>query len=144
MISIDTNVFLYGFNSDCPEHDRAREVLNELAASREVVLCELVLVELYILLRNPAVVSKPLGGDAAVQVCRSWRANPRWRIIESAPIMDEVWELASASHFGRRQIIDARLALTVLHHGVTTFVTRNAGHFRDFDFERVWNPFTAC
>ncbi len=141
LIAIDTNIFLYGFNSDCPEHQRASIVLTDLASSQDVVLCDLVLVELYILLRNPAVLSKPLSAAAAAQVCRRWRANPRWRIVESAPIMEQVWDLASYSEFGCRQIIDARLALTVLHHGVTTFVTRNASHFENFGFQRVWNPF---
>ena len=141
MISIDTNVFVYGFNQDCAEHHRATEVLQELASSKDVVLCELVLVELYILLRNPAVIQRPLTARSAADVCVGWRSNPRWRIVESAPIMSTVWQLAGESEFGRRQIIDTRLALTLRHHGVQTFVTRNSGHFSDFGFTRIWNPF---
>lgn len=141
MISVDTNILLYAFNSDCEEHQRAREVIKKLGSDSDVVLSELVLVELYILLRNPVVIGHPLKAAEAVSVCRAWRKNPRWRVVECGPIMEKVWEQASRSDFGRRQIIDARLALTLRHHGVTTFVTRNTGHFENYGFERLWNPF---
>lgn len=140
LISIDTNILLYAINSDCPEHGRARRVVEELACSPDVVICELVLVELYLLLRNPAVLHRPFEPEDAVAVCRGWRDNPHWRLVDSAPIMTEVWKHAEEPGFGRRKIIDARLALTLLHHGVTTFITRNAKHFSGFGFERVWNP----
>ena len=32
------------------------------------------------------------------------------------------------------------LALTLRHHGVTEFATRNEAHFTNFGFTRVWNP----
>ena len=115
--------------------------MDELGATSDVVLSDLVLVELYLLLRNPAVVSKPLGATDAVTVCRGWRDNPRWRIVESAPVMADVWERAGRPGFARRRIIDTRLAMTLRHHSVDTFVTRNADHFEDFGFTRVWNPF---
>lgn len=57
MISIDTNILLYAQNTDCPEHQRAFRFVSECGAREDVVMCELVLVELYLLLRNPAVVS---------------------------------------------------------------------------------------
>ncbi|NJK91406.1 MAG: type II toxin-antitoxin system VapC family toxin [Blastochloris sp.] len=41
---------------------------------------------------------------------------------------------------GFRHIIDARLAFTLRHHGVTHFATANTKHFESFGFERVWNP----
>ena len=122
-------------------YGRASEVLHDLALSREVVLCDLVLVELYVLLRNPAVLESPLDAGSAVEVCLGWRSNPRWKIVESAPVMSEVWELARRRQFARRQIIDTRLALTLIHHGVQTFVTRNANHFENAGFDRVWDPF---
>ena len=37
-------------------------------------------------------------------------------------------------------MFDARLALTLRHHGVTEFATRNEAHFTHFGFTRVWNP----
>ena len=66
--------------------------------------------------------------------------NPRWRLVEHAPVMAEVWERAKATDFARRRIIDARLALTLLHHGVTELATANVRDFQGFGFVRVWNP----
>ena len=37
-------------------------------------------------------------------------------------------------------MIDARLALTLRHHGVTEFATANLKDFEGFGFAKVWNP----
>ena len=37
-------------------------------------------------------------------------------------------------------VFDARLALTLRHHGVTAFATANEKDFQEFGFERLWNP----
>ena len=140
MLSIDTNLLVYAQNADCPEHNAAFDYVVECADRDDVVICELVLVELYILLRNPVVVSSPLSPGDAVSVCRSYRQNPRWRLIENAPVMDEVWMHAGEASFARRRIVDARLALTQRHHGVNELATANVKDFNGFGFERVWNP----
>lgn len=143
MISVDTNILLYAFNSACPEFDVARSFVAALGDRDDIVLCELVLVELYLLLRNRAVVQRPLTAEAAVRVCSALRDNPRWMLAEHAPVMDDVWRRASTANFARRRIIDARLALTLRHHGVTEFATRNVRDFQSFGFERVWSPVDA-
>ena len=104
------------------------------------VVCELVLVELYMLLRNPAVVARPLGAKAAAAVCRAYRRHPRWRLVENAPVMEQVWTLATGESFARRRIIDARLARTLQHHGATELATVNTRDFAGLGFTRVWNP----
>jgi toxin-antitoxin system PIN domain toxin len=140
MLSIDTNILLYAQNADCREHARASGFLTECASRSDVVLCELVLVELYILLRNPAVVARPLGAKAAAAVCRAYRRHPRWRLVENAPVMEQVWTLATGESFARRRIIDARLARTLQHHGATELATVNTRDFAGLGFTRVWNP----
>jgi len=137
---VDTNILLYAQNADCPEQTAAYGFLADGAERDDVVICELVLVELYILLRNPAVVSSPLTAADAVSVCLSYRRHPRWRLVENAPVMDDVWQHAGEVSFARRRIVDARLALTLRHHGVTEFATANVKDFTDFGFDRVWNP----
>ena len=79
MLSIDTNLLVYAQNSDCDEHRRARAFLSA-CRDRDVVICELVLVELYLVLRSAAIVSRPLGAGDAVEVCSAYRNNPRWRL----------------------------------------------------------------
>ncbi len=140
MISVDTNILLYALNGDCAENRAAREFLQEIADREDVVVCELVLVELYLLLRNPAVIRNPVSAAEAVAMCEAFRSNPRWRLVENAPVMPEVWRAAGADHFARRRIIDLRLARTLQHHGVTEFATANLKDFLDVGFDRVWNP----
>ena len=140
MISFDTNLLLYAQNRDCREHAAAFDFVKRAGARDDVVICELVLVELYLLLRNPAVVSGPLAAGEASAICGAYRTNPHWRLVESAPVMDQVWKLSGKREFPRRRIIDARLAFTLLHHGVDSFATANVRDFADFGFRKVWNP----
>ena len=139
MVSIDTNLLVYAQNCRCTQHEAARAFVTH-CRDREIVICELVLVELYLVLRSAAIVSRPLGATEAAEVCTRYRRNPRWRLIEHAPVMDAVWQRAGGAGFARRKIIDTRLALTLLHHGVSEFATANTRHFDGFGFSRVWNP----
>lgn len=140
MLSIDTNVLLYALNRDAPEHVAARRFMSECGERDDVAICELVLVELYVLLRNPVVVPHPLNAAEAAEVCLELRANPRWALIESAPVMTELWSRVAASGFPRHRIFDLRLALTVKHHGVTEWATRNVKDFEGLGFQRLIDP----
>lgn len=143
VLSIDTNVLLYAQNQDCPENKAAAAFLVECADRTDVAVCELVLMELYQLLRNPSVLMRPLDGAEAAEVCQTFRRNPRWAVIENAPVMNDVWVLAATPGIARRRLFDARLALTLRHHGVDEFATRNINDFSDFGFSRVWDPITS-
>lgn len=140
MLSLDTNILLYAQNRDCPEHKFAREFVEVCAARDNVAISELVLLEFYQLLRNPAVLSAPLSAPDAAAVCASWRDNPRWALIENAPVMDKVWAVAGRPNVARRAVFDARIALTLRHHGVTELATRNTADFEGFGFTRLINP----
>lgn len=140
MIAFDTNILLYALNADCPEHAAARSFLEECAERDDVVVAELVLVELYVLLRNPAVVTSPRSAQAAAAACQVFRQNPRWALVENAPVMSDVWRFAARPRVARRRVFDARLALTLRHHGVTELATDNIRDFEDFGFGRVFSP----
>ena len=144
MTSCDTNILFVALESGRPGHAEAREFLEAHREDSEFGLCELVLVELYVLLRNPVIARRPLGSDEAVEIIQRLRANPRWDVFDypgpAAKVMDGVWKKAAVPEFARRKIFDARLALTLRHHGVTEFATANEKDFREFGFERVWNP----
>jgi toxin-antitoxin system PIN domain toxin len=140
MISIDTNVLLYSLNRDCPEHAAARAFVEDCGRRSDVAVAELVLVELYVLLRNPAVVRRPLEARAAAEVCQGFRRHPRWALVDSADLMDRVWAAAARPGVARRHVFDARLAHTLLDHGVTELATRNTRHFAGFGFARVFDP----
>lgn len=142
MISADSNLFVYAADPDCDHHDASRAFFESpRIMSSEFVVCELVLVEIYMLLRNPAVFHKPYTAKQAAVYCGKLRCNPAWDIVDYDPeISPKLWSWARQTRAGFRQIIDARIALTLRHHGVTDFATRNTKHFKGFGFQRVWNP----
>jgi uncharacterized protein len=145
MISFDTNLLLYSLNQDCAEYQNARAFFASLPTARgTVAICELVLVELYVLLRNPAILKNPLEPADAASIIQTFRRHPTWRLIDypgdTSSVTDDVWRLAAQPNVGRRIVFDARLALTLRHHGVIGFATRNEKHFAGFGFKSVWNP----
>ena len=140
VLSIDTNILLYAQNQDCAEHRQALSFIQHCSGRQDIAICELVLMELYQLLRNPAVLKKPLSAEAAAEVCQTYRGNPRWALIENAPVMDQVWAIAGRPGIARRRVFDARIALTLRYHGVTELATRNTADFNDFGFQRLLNP----
>ncbi|CAN5835660.1 type II toxin-antitoxin system VapC family toxin [soil metagenome] len=140
MISIDTNILLYAQNQDCAEHVAASAFLAECARRDDVAICELVLAELYQLLRNPAVVERPLDAPEAAEVCQGFRHNPHWALIENGPVMDKVWSFVARPRTARRRLFDARLGFTLRYHGVRGLATRNVGDFDGLGFEKVWDP----
>jgi len=142
MLSADTNLFIYAADPDSPYHAEARRFFASLSERKEeFVLCELILLELYMQLRNPAVFKKPYSSVEAVGYCRALKACPHWRCIDYSPeVAEKLWVCAEKTDAGFRKAIDARIALTLRHHGVTEFATANTKDFGGFGLERVWNP----
>lgn len=143
MIAIDTNILIYARVASAPQHAAAVTFLQGLSDHSGVVMAELVLVELYLALRNPVVLDPPLSASAAAAECQFFRQHPRWALVEHADVMETVWAKAAQPGFGRRRIIDVRLAQTLIRHGVTDFATANVRDFQGLGFRRVWNPLAA-
>ena len=142
ILSADTNLFLYAANPESPGHEAARKFFEEEATGGgRFLLCGLVLVEIYMLLRNPAVFAKPRSAREATAFCDALRSHSKWEYGDYEPeVAKPLWNWAANTNSGFRHIIDARLALTLRHHGVTHFATANEKHFEGFGFQRVWNP----
>ena len=144
MISIDTNILFPLVVEDHPRHAAAAAFAKSLEARDDVAVSEFVLLELYNLLRNNAVMNEPLTAGAAVDVCTAFRQHPDWQILgfppESRPFHDAFWPRLRTSGFARRRSFDWRLALSLLQQGVREFATVNQNDFDGFGFEKVWNP----
>ena len=141
MTVCDTNILFPALEVSHANHRAARSFLESKVSDSSFALCELVLVEVYTLLRNAVVCTKPLSAKEAVVIIENLRQNPVWRILDypGEGLMDQVWQYASTSDSVRR-IYDIRLALTLRHHQVSHFATANQKHFASFGFKRVWNP----
>ncbi len=138
MESCDTNVPVYYFNRDCQEHEPALQYFVPRFENDDFAICELVLVELYVLLRSPKVFKQPLAAAEALATVQALRTNPHWRLIDyPGTLMEAVWQRLDRGT--RHLIFDIRLALTLEHHGVTSFATRNTSDFSNFEFE-AFNP----
>lgn len=142
ILSADTNLFLYAANPGSPHHESATRFFEEeTSGNNRFLLCGLVLVEVWMQLRNPAVFKKPKTAKEATSFCDALRSNPSWEFADYEPeVGNLLWKWAAKTDTGFRQIIDARLALTLRHHGVTHFATANDKHFEGFGFAKVWSP----
>ncbi len=144
MKSFDTNILLHALNVDSQSHAQALEWLRSIRADQDVAISEFILAELYVLLRNPAVLRTPLNETEAADVIQIYRRHPRWRLIgfpgDSRAIHNELWNLVKSPNFAARRIYDARAALTMTSQGVTEFATVNLKDFLGLGFQRVWNP----
>jgi len=85
MLSIDTNILVHAANKASPLHQRAYDFVASLGERRDVAVCELMLVELYLKLRNARIFTNPLSAAQATAVCRQYRKNRSWMLIGSAP-----------------------------------------------------------
>ena len=144
MISVDTNILLFSYAEASPCHIAARDFLASLSPRQDVALSEFVLSEFYLLLRNPAVLTKPLGAAEAVAVIQSYRQHPRWQVLGFPPrsrdLHEALWKAASSSGFARRRIYELRTALCLQAYGVDEFATANVKDFEGAGFRKVWDP----
>lgn len=144
MFSIDTNILFHAVNEDSPSHAAAFIWLESIQAAEDVAISEFILAELYGLLRNPAVLRRPLDAMEAVAVIQIYRRHPTWRLIgfslESRSLHDALWQRAGRRDFAFRRVYDARTALTMTSQGVTEFATVNVKDYEGLGFQRVWNP----
>ena len=82
-----------------PAHARARLLLKVAALidqrREEFVLCELILVELYMQLRNPSIFAKPYSARESASYCLALKQNPAWRCVDYDPLISaELWAWA--------------------------------------------------
>ncbi len=143
MMSFDTNLVIHACNSDSPLHGPAHEFLQAAGRQRDVVICELMLVEVFLKLCNNRIFQKPLTPRQAGEYCQTLRSNQNWHLIEDAPVMAEVWPWTRHRNFAFRRLIDIRLGLTLRYHGTTHFATTNTKDFKGLGFSKVWNPLTT-
>ena len=147
MLSIDTNILFAAIEPTNANHPRARAFLESVEARDDVAISELALLELYVLLRNPVVLERPLGAGAAARVCQAFRCHPRWQVVgfppDSRAFHDAFWPRLANEGLARRRAYDWRMALCLQSHGVDELATVNTRDFEGVGFRRVWNPLAA-
>src|SRR5262245_6768579 len=84
MTAFDTNIVVHACNTRSPFQAAAAAFLENLGPRDDVVVCELMLLEVYLKIRNPAILTNPYPAQEAATYCRALRTNPRWMLVESA------------------------------------------------------------
>lgn len=144
MIGVDANILLPAVETTNPAHGRAAAFLRSLADQSEVAISELVLIELYGLLRNPQVLGKPATARQAAAICQRFRTHPRWHLLGLPPdgrvFHDDLWARLDDPRTPRRRVYDLRIGLSLVAQGVTDFATVNLRDFDHLGFRKVWNP----
>jgi uncharacterized protein len=140
--SLDTNVLFYATNKGCPEHDAARGLLERAGAeSGEWILADQVLFEYYRLVRNPAVLARPLSAAQAAYRLHFFRVELGCLHCAYEPrLFEELAAMLRAPSFPAGATFDAVLAVTLRGHGVDTFYTRNVRDFERFGWFEVVDP----
>lgn len=144
MTAIDANILFAAVVQQSPEHKKAQEFLLIHEKREDFAVSEFALLELYVLLRNQAVVEKPLSSARAAEICQTFRFHPHWVTLgfpgESRKFHDLLWAKVHSTSIARRRAYDIRMALTLTEQGVQSFATVNTKDFQDLGFKKVWNP----
>jgi predicted nucleic acid-binding protein len=140
--SLDTNLLYYATNASCPEHSRARLFVEQTAREPlEWIVADQVLLEYYRLIRNPAVLERPLSASEAAHRVLFFRDEIGWRhCAYDRECWSEVMSGLSGTRFPARRTFDLVLAVTLRRNGVSAFYTRNPADFSGFDWFRVVDP----
>lgn len=139
MISFDTDLLFPALEPSHRDPAAARSFVEGLEGT--VALSELVLMDLYLLVRNPEVCRRPLGPREAVNLVEQLRTSSQWRLLDAPEgLMAEVWTRAADPGFGQRRISDARLAVSLVRQGARRFATRDLAGFSGFGFDEVFDP----
>jgi predicted nucleic acid-binding protein len=142
MNSLDTNILYYATNTSCPEHPKARALLERVSREPlEWIVADQVLYEYYRLVRNPAVLSKPLDAAEASRRLRFFREELGClHCAYEKTYWDGIFAALSAPHFPARCIFDLVLAVTLQRNHVDTLYTRNTTDFDNLGLFKVINP----
>ena len=139
--SVDSNLLVYAHNTNAPEHEVCSAFIKRLLESGEqVLILHQTLFELFSILTNPIIVSKPNPAQAW-KICRYYSSHGALQTASyEAPVFLIIQELLDENMQHGRRFFDLVLAATLKHHGVQRFYTRNERHFRQYSFLEVINP----
>ena len=129
---VDTNILIYANVASCPENERARARLGELAsAGSELWISRQVLREYMAILTRPQAFTKPI---PAAELGRDiQRFESQFEIAEDGPsVTARLLDLLHQFPIGGKQIHDANIVATMLVHGVKRLLTHNTADFRRF------------
>lgn len=142
--AVDVNLLLYASDEDSALHERAKELLDEIAMGPEMVYLFWPTAMAYLrIATHPAIFSRPLSHIEARSNLESLLALPHVQPVGEG---DAFWrrflEVADDVRPTGNLVPDAHIVALMLEHGVRTIWTRDRD-YRAFSGIRVRDPFAA-
>jgi len=127
---VDTNLLIYAFRPESPEHPVARDWLTRiLIQGGRLLLTSAALVSFARLATSSRIVRRPVGVDEVLAFIDSLRSGPGTERAEPGPGYAEIFaRICSEGELRGNDIPDAHLAALAIEHGVEL-----ATHDRGFD-----------
>lgn len=137
---VDTNLLIYAFRPESPEHPAARDWLTGLLIRGErLLLTSAALVSFARLLTSPRIVRRPVGVDQVLAFIDSLRSEPGTQQAEPGPGYPEIFaRICTEGGLQGNDIPDAHLAAVAIEHGAV-LATHDRG-FGRFDELRTLDP----
>ncbi len=131
MLIPDINLLVYAYNSEAPEHSKARAWWeNALSASGTVGLPWIVLIGYIRLMTSRRVRVEPISPAEAIAHVRSWLDQPQTQILNPGlRHLDLLESLAASGHVTGDLVTDLHLAALAIEHQAEL-------HSNDSDFKR--------
>lgn len=136
-IFIDTNVFVYAYDTDEPDkRQRTFELLDELAKSSTIVISTQVLQEFYVV--STRKLQKPLKPEVAEDALRRLLQYP---VVQVAP--DAIRSAAATAREHKLSFWDALILQTAMEGGSTRLISEDLQDGFRLDGVTVENPYAS-
>jgi len=120
MIAVDTNLLVHAHQREASLHEKAKEVIRNLAQSPTPwAVCLHCFVEFYGVVTHPKLWKQPSTPEEAIDQIRAWQESPSLRVLCDTPgVLDKLAEFAVNGTVRGALIHDARIAASCLVGGV--------------------------
>jgi uncharacterized protein len=131
MLIPDVNLLVYAYNSDAPDHARARRWWEDaLSGTNTVGLPWVVLLGFFRIMTSRRILIRPLTADRTLGHLRSWIEQPQSFILQPGPRhLDLLQSLSAAAGVSGELTTDLHLAALAIEHQAEL-------HSNDSDFGR--------
>jgi len=139
---IDTNILVYAYNENVEYHKKSLKIVEDmLNRQMNAVIADKTLFEFFAIITDPKRVEKPVTIKEACEII-DFLVNSKIKIVYTTQsIVTKTLELVKRYSIKRQDIFDAVLVALMIQNKISTVITANEKHFKDFEEIKVLNPF---
>lgn len=143
MIIPDTNLLVYAYDSECPQHNRALKWWEEcLSGSEPVGIPWVVMLAFVRLTTHPTLLENPQPIKSVRKTVQSWLEIPHVRLLSPSPSTTEhFFDMLEKAGSGGNLSTDAHIAALAFEYDAC--VHTNDHDFARFDSVRRFNPLSV-